>query len=241
MERVISSGRFMRRLDRFRMMFSVVYSRIRIRINDTWCWACLVIPRHGRMIQFKHRRQKEDHNYILGIINKQIRSTHRPNNNSSPNRMMHIHPSTVMPRRQQRSTLPTVVVDILQRRHQIGDTPETEAAAQHRRPSMRGIPRMRLHACHLPLSADRTIHGRRPPLQRMQRCRAVVPAWMAHSRRGGVVSRRGGLREWLRLGVVFGEGCRGLHVCVLGDWDDRRGLWLVGCWAGVLIVGGHRG
>lgn len=85
--------------------------------------------------------------------------------------------STVMPDGKQHATLATVVLDILERRDQVGNTTETKAAAKNRSPatiktvsnqgvcnqtkgsnSLSGVSRYIFDLRHLPLSAPRAVH-----------------------------------------------------------------------------------
>lgn len=88
-----------------------------------------------------------------------------------------------MPRRQHRSALAAVMVDVFQRRHQVGNTSQAEAATDDARPAaiaplamfpisqprylLRRIPRLGLHARHLSVTAHGAVNRGRTPLERV--------------------------------------------------------------------------
>lgn len=102
--------------------------------------------------------------------------------------------STVVPACKLRSTLAAIVVDVLERRHQVGNATKTATETQESGPStinivslllttpnhartcrcdedhlLRSRARYSLHTSHLALPADRTIHRARGGLKRVQR------------------------------------------------------------------------
>jgi len=148
-----------------------------------------------------------------------------------------------MPRRKQNTTPPTLMLHILERIHNIRDTPQAAQAAKTSCPRMRRIPRLKRHISHSPLPTRRTIRRRRSARKIRNRRRVLVyGAALLLGRHAGrvlglqvcalrLLGRRRAMGELLggraAVGLLWVGGELGLLLLVLLD-----------C-VGVLLVGGR--
>jgi len=159
--------------------------------------------------------------------------------------LMHIHTSVLVPCSEHNTTVPAVMINILESVNQIRqEAEEPGRQAQARCPSVRITPGNVGNPSHRPLPTRRAINRCRTPPQRRQRRGILVLARLTRRllRMGDLL--RGGLREALGVEILLlgdtlllvggdvgveASGWRGLHVDYLG-LAGLLGVGLVVLW-----------